>query len=826
VFKAFKESIVQDFEKSLENLDDDTRLNKTQDFMKQLLEQYATTEMKSRVRDVQKHLLLSLNDFGADILIPQAPPFENVEKQAKDFGEFNRTDIKLPYYDGSYDMNFASMNDQLWTEDVRQYVEDVMQNKYIDVHMRVSGAGKTAKILAVGTQIHMVYVVASSPIDYISGKDESYMTLLSILGNSSRVHQILDVRHEVRLFLLARLLHLYLLLQQNITPIDFLKMQFNGQKKYILEIYALVRSLYSMYTEADILSLSAVALLQIRQKTKKIGLAIDEASVAAKQFPYLLSEYGKIRPLLTILTEEVMKLDIHYRTFAGTAMTLLKVRSITSSIGKQGILLPILRINSVHGRLEYSAITFTNSTSLDTVQDVERFVRLHVNLDSCDDASLSELTRLRGRRRIAALLIQKLSQKHVGSNKSEILKNCINQVYSGYVNYLADNIQTKCREDIGVCSVVQDLIVFSELSHSDHYSTNIDILEVGITETSAVKKESEIVEYPKFTMDFNDNFKQHVKPTSKTNKRQREEDEDEQQNNPKRARIEYTLNKITEPVVFDACALMGNRMNWNKESLILQHALQLFATATNTFGTKCSENDKLFEQLVFANLAKDYPEKENAPSIAATPFIAADDQMKKREWMNAPFIVKRFGTSEQLFQQPFDEILESIASSLTDCENETERDNILSMYTNIIFMSPNEAHPYGFYLAWYQDKLYLMLFSCKCKTSKLDLSKSHASTLVDRLYMKNYVNDVPTKTEMSKKFRKLFKLDKGDDCLIRGVLRIHIHIAPSFKLVKNDPEPIDNVKIDMESIDIGWEKLNTLITDERSLSILTRLLST
>ena len=93
-----------------------------------------------------------------------------------------------------------------------------------------------------------------------------------------------------------------------------------------------------------------------------------------------------------------------------------------------------------------------------------------------------------------------------------------------------------------------------------------------------------------------------------------------------------------------------------------------------------------------------------------------------------------------------------------------------------------------------------MLFSCKCYINKLDLLQSHSCTLVDRVYMHDYVTDEPKETI--------------------GVLRIHIHASPSFKNAKGDPEPIDGMNISSESIDIGWEKLYTIITDKQSMSTL------
>jgi hypothetical protein len=70
---------------------------------------------------------------------------------------FNSEKVKLPYYKGRLEMVFATLNEDLWTEDMKEYVEEVTKRKYIDIHMKVSGTGKTAKLFAVGTRIYLIY---------------------------------------------------------------------------------------------------------------------------------------------------------------------------------------------------------------------------------------------------------------------------------------------------------------------------------------------------------------------------------------------------------------------------------------------------------------------------------------------------------------------------------------------------------------------------------------------------------------------------------------------------------------------------------------------
>jgi hypothetical protein len=94
--------------------------------------------------------------------IPNVQPFEDRENQRKQMKQFNIEYVKFAYYNGKLKMIFATLNENLWAESLKKYVEEITKRKSIEAHMKVSGSEKTAKLFVIGTRMHLIYMTAMS----------------------------------------------------------------------------------------------------------------------------------------------------------------------------------------------------------------------------------------------------------------------------------------------------------------------------------------------------------------------------------------------------------------------------------------------------------------------------------------------------------------------------------------------------------------------------------------------------------------------------------------------------------------------------------------
>jgi hypothetical protein len=783
-------------------------------FMTDLIKKYGVQEA-----DIEESSLENILNI-IKLEIPDVQLFEDVENQRKQMKLFNSEKVKLPYYKGRLEMVFATLNEDLWTEDMKEYVEEVTKRKYIDIHMKVSGTGKTAKLFAVGTRIHLIYITAMSAEglqpDFPDSCYLDFFHNLMQIASRGNGYLILNVRKEVLILLLSRILHLCKLVQlfhESLTPLQFLYHQFNGGMAIIAQLYMLVRSKCYGYSIKTLRHLIAQGLnLLINNKKIEVGLALDEASIAAKQFKNeLISIYGKKRPLLTILVEEIVKLSsyIRYIAFSGTALTLHKIGTIYSTVGKMEMSRIYINGFPVESS-DFSQVHFKNTSSnLDTIEKVENFVRMHINIDGCDNDSLQQLSKLRGRRRNSANLIKFISQNSENhKEKSQILKDCIDEAYNNTVLSLKGNILDKISNDPEIEKVVKEIIIYSTMFQNEGtvFADIVDILELGICDLESLKQVRKVEAHPNYNITNN-------------SKRKRIE------NN-----IEITYHTISEPAVFDACLQIAKDMGWNQQSLIFAETIKLFRCSiySQGFSEKSSEKGKLFEKLCFANIIRDYGDK--IIKVSKLPFFPLGKRDIDIIFEDIDFKVINFGTTEELFRVSFDEYLAKVALLYK------EKDKELEQWIYYIIMPPNEAHPDGLWITHYKDKLYFIVWSCKCYTSKLNIKESHCSTLIDRLFMNNYLEDKPDYSLR----RELFAADylgkvidnnrisrqkciKKRDTIIGGVLRVHVHAAKEIKGITNNEIPVkllEDVTIPpMFSVDIGLENLQNIISDNPSLEI-------
>ena len=147
-------------------------------------------------------------------------------------------------------------------------------------------------------------------------------------------------------------------------------------------------------------------------------------------------------------------------------------------------------------------------------------------------------------------------------------------------------------------------------------------------------------------------------------------------------------------------------------------------------------------------------------------------------------------------------------------------------------MPPNEVHPDGLWITLFSGKLYLILFSCKCCTTELNIRDSHSSTLIDRLFMDNYRIDNPLHTSNKReRFAELFlgkasNSQAASDGIVGGYVRIHIHAAPRFGrfTLPRDYDLKTDVNVpDMVSVDVDIPNLDRVIREEWVVDLIKRV---
>lgn len=518
----------------------------------------------------------------------------------------------------------------------------------------------------------------------------------------------------------------------------------------------------------------------------------------------LISNYGKKRPLLTILVEKIIKFSSYlgYIAFSGTALTLHKIGTIYSTLGKPEM--PRLYINGIPVESsDFSQVSFKNASSnLDTLDKVENFVRMHVNLDGCDKDSLKELSNLRGRKRISANLIKIISQNSGKENgKLQILKDCIQESYNNTVFTLKENIKEKVLNDLEVQKVVKELIVYSAMFQNEGtvFTDIVDILELGICDVESIKQVATVDAHPNYTATSN----------SKQKRVERN--------------IEIAYYTIREPAVFDACIKLSEDMNWDKESLILKEVAKLFQNSIYSQGVneKSSEKGKVFEKLCFANIAKDC---RKTVKISKLPFFPVEETETAIIFEDIEFKVINFGTTQENLQVPFDKYLATVAL--------LHKKRIKNWKSGFIILSCHQMKHIQMDCGLHNTKISYILFFGLVSAIK----ESHCATLIDRLFMNNYLVDRPDDSHKreqfavdylgkvidNKKASKRRDIEKKDS-IIGAVLRVHVHAAKKLDGIRSAEIPVkllDDVTLPpMFSIDIGLENLDKIISDKVSLEM-------
>lgn len=509
---------------------------------------------------------------------------------------------------------------------------------------------------------------------------------------------------------------------------------------------------------------------------------------------------------------------LHHFAFAGTALTLYKIGRIGSAVGKAGAVDYQYRINGVDAALN-TMIFKNNKTSLSKKEDVEKFVALHINLEGCGK-SVEQLEKLTGRRRNSANLIFEIYKDNKMGNKSEILARCINNTYEKMVNEIYKNLDKYCKQDLLVLQTLKELFVYSsffEDRQRHYYPSEVDILELAVCDVDSLQIETKIQVPPKG-------------PSKIELATSDQGDKNKFKDHKKYEQVVFNNNLITELVAVEGLIKYAKSNGWEKEGLVMEIAIKTFETfikATENESSS-SEKGKAFEILCFASLNAKY--KGKGKSFYDIEFVGKDD---RQEWMKkVVFAVKAYGSTEDLFKgMKFDEYLEQVATFSKSNDKELDK------YLNYIVMPPNEVHPDGIWITKSEGKLYFVLFSCKCYTTALDARYSHCSTMIDRLYLDNYTKDDPfnpsyygnNKTNRGKKrwsnFIEQFGLKDGDQSIIGGVLRVHIHVAPNYKKYTKSIDLLKGVKLPpTASVEISLNDLKGIL-DMNSYDLLATVLA-
>jgi len=347
---------------------------------------------------------------------------------------------------------------------------------------------------------------------------------------------------------------------------------------------------------------------------------------------------------------------------------------------------------------------------------------------------------------------------------------------------------------------LKDFFVYSAFFQDTNqvFSTSVDMLELAVCDVECIEIEKNIQKHP-----IVPSSNQNVQPDNSSSSKEK---------------VTYKNYILKEKIAIQALINFARYSKWDKETLILESAIESFERfikASET-GAKCNEKGKMFEILCFANLVASY--KNKGIVLYNVEFIPEE---KKEGWMKkVNFIVNGFGTTEKLFGITFEQYFQNVVTLLEDQNNDQ-----LDKYMNYIVMPPNQVHPDGIWISKAEGKLYFILFSCKCYTSPLDVRSSHCSTMIDRLYLDHYTENDPfnVKTKKGKikqnrgrgrweKFVKAFGLEKGKESIIGAVLRIHIHAATQYQQYSEQIPPLKDIILPpTTSIDIDLKSLKHIL---------------
>lgn len=220
------------------------------------------------------------------------PLFKDAAIQEKLLGEFNNKSVQLPLTIHGKNhyiaMQLATLNEDLWAQDVKEYVDQTEKGIYGDVLLKVMGAGKTARLYAMSTRTYMIYIACAKKDDRQSAIFDSTIAMLfKNLEEMADIQRICEAKREVLIYYLSRIIYLYALLkiQPTLTPYEFAMYQLNGFAVYIEEFYE------TLHKHLNTLGTSESAIDQCIKKVislikmgtpKSLAIAIDELQITAE----------------------------------------------------------------------------------------------------------------------------------------------------------------------------------------------------------------------------------------------------------------------------------------------------------------------------------------------------------------------------------------------------------------------------------------------------------------------------------------------------------------------------------------------------------------
>lgn len=454
----------------------------------------------------------------------------------------------------------------------------------------------------------------------------------------------------------------------------------------------------------------------------------------------LISKRGGKRSLLTIITEELMNISesISYYAFAGTSFQMEAIQSVLPAVGKLDM--HIVR----HKEL-------STDTALSTLDEVRDFLKKHVRVESLPAFNDDNLIRkFKGRKRLAAnvvefLIVAKTQNKDASEN--EIFCIAADMAYNKMVEDLTKQLNRKLEMKNEYTrrlqKAIEEILVFSALSKEEIFITDVDVIDMGISQTGTIIKEEE-------------------RPIS--------------------AKI------ISEAFVIDACQAVIESQGLLMDELIIDYAIEQLkgSVYSCTTSMRSSEKGKAWEGLFLLLFSR----LHNNKTLSELPLYRQSESKLPDSLCNIKFSIKvsksmrpYVGTTEYLFNCSFEEYLSKLHNAFIKSDTD-----LIKEYTNVLIIPPEKVHPDGLYLTIDKLKLFPIIFSVKLFTrdmTKSEYYKSRCSTMIDRFYLDNYHSqDSSKKPIVSCKHWKWFIENmlgfEGDNkgCFSNGALRVHVHIAP------------------------------------------------
>jgi hypothetical protein len=224
----------------------------------------------------------NLDQYSNEIRNLQVPSFiaEPENQLPKEF----QTPHWLPYHKGQVDSSLFGLNWDLLTPDVQSFVKDAASSRYIDIISQVPGEGKTCRLLGLAHEMFVILVTCGQGITSQTISDGAYDQLERNLTSLNEFDAAATGAKEIRIFILARLTHLLLCLRNRdeMSTIDFMKLQLNGNAGVIKKLYYDVRAalLTSNLDVVTMLLSDVIHAIQDIIGTKRIALCIDELTTS------------------------------------------------------------------------------------------------------------------------------------------------------------------------------------------------------------------------------------------------------------------------------------------------------------------------------------------------------------------------------------------------------------------------------------------------------------------------------------------------------------------------------------------------------------------